>query len=140
MTDSNFDNGFEKVPAAGEFVTGAGAAGLHVDELRGAAMSETQSSQASKTEKGSRKRNLLFCCVLSDTDKLQQYLCVLSSSRLALESRMALLEFHYFVWKVGYRFRDTKWLLLRRVVKYRVKAGKSPLPGGRLQCVIPYGM
>jgi len=52
MADSNFDNGFEKVPAAGEFLTGAGAGGLHVEELRGpSAMSSEESSHASKTEK-----------------------------------------------------------------------------------------
>jgi len=51
MADSNFDNGFEKVPAAGEFVAGAG--GLHVEELRGPAMSSEESSQTSKTEKAS---------------------------------------------------------------------------------------
>jgi len=53
MTDSNFDNGFEKVPAAGEFLTGASAGGLHVEELRGPAMSSEaasrESSQTSKT-------------------------------------------------------------------------------------------
>jgi len=52
MTDSNFDNGFEKVPAAGEFLAGAGAGGLHVD-LRGPAVSSEaasrESSQTSKT-------------------------------------------------------------------------------------------
>ena len=53
MTDSNFDNGFEKVPAAGEFLAGAGAGGLHVEELRGPAVSSEaasrESSQTSKT-------------------------------------------------------------------------------------------
>lgn len=56
MADSNFDNGFEKVPAAGEFVGGASAGGLHVEELRGpSAMSSGESSQTSKTEKTSCK-------------------------------------------------------------------------------------
>ena len=57
MTDSNFDNGFEKVPAAGEFVSGAG--GMHAEELRGPARSSAtepkESSHTSKTEKGSCK-------------------------------------------------------------------------------------
>ena len=43
MADSNFDNGFEKVPAAGEFLAGAGGG---VEELRGPAMaSQAESSQ-----------------------------------------------------------------------------------------------
>jgi len=52
MADSNFDNGFEKVPAAGEFVAGAGApGGLHVaQEARApAGMSETKESSPSKS-------------------------------------------------------------------------------------------
>jgi len=44
MADSNFDNGFEKVPAAGEFVAGAG-----VEGLRGPAVSSEESSQTSKS-------------------------------------------------------------------------------------------
>jgi len=61
MANGNFDNGFEKVPAAGEFYAGAG--GLHVEELRGPTMAsgaETkESSQTSKTEKASCKLDVL---------------------------------------------------------------------------------
>ena len=61
MADGNFDNGFEKVPAAGEFYAGAG--GLHVEELRGPTMAsgaETkESGQTSKTEKASCKLDVL---------------------------------------------------------------------------------
>lgn len=49
MADSNFDNGFEKVPAAGEFVAGASASGSHVEELRG--LSAMSSDAETKTEK-----------------------------------------------------------------------------------------
>ena len=56
MADSNFDNGFEKVPAAGEFLASAGGAGLHVEEVRGLSSEES----ASKPEKASCKFTLII--------------------------------------------------------------------------------
>jgi len=50
MADSNFDNGFEKVPAAGEFFAGAGGAG--VEELRGPAMASEAGSKESGCKTG----------------------------------------------------------------------------------------
>ena len=55
MTDSNFDNGFEKLPAAGEFLAGASAGGLHVEELRGPAMSSEATAKESSQTKSSCK-------------------------------------------------------------------------------------
>jgi len=83
MADSNFDNGFEKVPAAGEFLASGG-----VEEVRGTSAMSSQES-TSKPEKASCKFALIVYRYLRTTAGRNN----VKSNTAVMDNRQQMVDF-----------------------------------------------